>query len=106
MISERCQEGLAELNDAASEADDAQAVASGDDSPSGQRKRAVAAVRRGERVALSASLGWWQRDLELLNLKEYYQERRLKDLGLDKEWSEEDIDMQDPGGRQAGSLDW
>ena len=81
-------------------------MGSGDDSPSGLRKRAVAAVRRGERVALTASLGWWQRDLELLNLKEYYQERRLKDLGLDKEWSEEDIDMQDPGGRQAGSLDW
>jgi hypothetical protein len=30
-------------------------------------------------------------------LKEYYQERRLKDLGLDSDWSqEEDIDMSSP----------
>lgn len=77
LIQSRCQEGLAELNAAATEADDAEAVASGDESPSGQRKRAVAAVRRGERVALTASLGWWQRDLELLNLKEYYQVGRV-----------------------------
>jgi hypothetical protein len=31
-----------------------------------------------------------QREKEALDLKEYYQERRLKELGLNSEWSPED----------------
>ena len=55
-----------------------------------------------------------QREKEALDLKEYYQERRLKDLGLDSEWDPESEDFGDgdelnygqtrlPGG---GDLDW
>jgi hypothetical protein len=50
------------------------------------------------------------REKEALDLKEYYQERRLKDLGLDSEWSQED-DMVDSDlnfgqTRQPGSADY
>jgi hypothetical protein len=42
---------------------------------------------------LSKTIAFVQREKEALDLKEYYQERRLKDLGLDSEWSPEDDDM-------------
>jgi hypothetical protein len=52
-----------------------------------------------------------------LDLKEYYQERRLKDLGLDSQWTPDDRAAADPYGdedeglafgqaRVPGSLDW
>lgn len=47
-------------------------------------------LREGETKALSRTVDFLQREKEALDLKEYYQERRLKDLGLDSEWSPED----------------
>mmetsp|Transcript_19334 Transcript_19334/g.39682 ORF Transcript_19334/g.39682 Transcript_19334/m.39682 type:complete len:583 (+) Transcript_19334:121-1869(+) len=52
-------------------------------------------LRESETRALRRTLEFMLREKEALDLKEYYQERRLKDLGLDSEWSPED-DMGDP----------
>lgn len=50
-------------------------------------------IRESETRALTRTMEYLQREKEALDLKEYYQERRLKDLGLDSEWSpEDDID--------------
>lgn len=50
-------------------------------------------LRQAETKAITRTLDFLQREKEALDLKEYYQERRLKDLGLDSEWSpEDDID--------------
>jgi [ribulose-bisphosphate carboxylase]-lysine N-methyltransferase len=54
-----------------------------------------AQVREAETKALTKTVEYLKREKEALDLKEYYQERRLKDLGLDSEWSPED-DMVDP----------
>jgi len=73
-----------------------------------------AVVREAERKALKRTSEYMQREREALDLKEYYQERRLKDLGLDSEWDpESDLGLDDgelnygqtrlPGG---GDLDW
>jgi len=73
-----------------------------------------AIVREAERKALARTVEYMQREKEALDLKEYYQERRLKDLGLDSEWDPESADFGDddelnygqtrlPGG---GDLDW
>ena len=73
-----------------------------------------AIVRDAERKALTRTSEYMQREREALDLKEYYQERRLKDLGLDSEWDpESDMGFDDdelnygqtrlPGG---GDLDW
>lgn len=47
-------------------------------------------LRESESRALTRTRDFLKRDREALDLKEYYQERRLKDLGLDSEWSPED----------------
>ena len=47
-------------------------------------------LREAETKALTRTIEFLQREKEALDLKEYYQERRLKDLGLDSEWSPED----------------
>lgn len=47
-------------------------------------------LRDSESRALTRTMEYLQREKEALDLKEYYQERRLKDLGLDSEWSPED----------------
>lgn len=47
-------------------------------------------LRESETRALSRTMDYLKRDKEALDLKEYYQERRLKDLGLDSEWSIDD----------------
>ena len=47
-------------------------------------------LRESETRALSRTMEFLQREKEALDLKEYYQQRRLKDLGLDSEWSPED----------------
>lgn len=47
-------------------------------------------LRASERKALTRTLEYLRREKEALDLKEYYQERRLKDLGLDSDWSPED----------------
>lgn len=52
-------------------------------------------LRTSETRALTRTLEFLRREKEALDLKEYYQERRLKDLGLDSDWSPED-DMTGP----------
>lgn len=67
-------------------------------------------VRVLERRALLETMSFMEREKEALDLKEYYQERRLKDLGLDSEWNE-DENNPDVGWGQtrapgSGDLDW
>lgn len=47
-------------------------------------------LRESETKALTRTLEYLQREKEALDLKEYYQQRRLKDLGLDSAWSVDD----------------
>jgi Rubisco LSMT substrate-binding. len=76
-----------------------------------------AIVRKSEHKALSRTIEYVNREKEALDLKEYYQERRLKDLGLDSDWNPEesgaaagdpygDDDMAFGQRRAPGSLDW
>lgn len=76
-----------------------------------------AIVRKSENKALSRTIEYVNREKEALDLKEYYQERRLKELGLDSDWNPEDsgVAAGDPYGdddmsfgqrRAPGSLDW
>jgi len=58
-------------------------------------------IREAESKALRRTLEFMLREKEALDLKEYYQERRLKDLGLDSDWSPED-DMGDPDSLSFG----
>ena len=77
-VSESCQRALDELTDC----------------PKGGPE-VCTKLRESETKALTRTLEYLQREREALDLKEYYQERRLKDLGLDSEWSPED-DIMDP----------
>jgi [ribulose-bisphosphate carboxylase]-lysine N-methyltransferase len=52
-------------------------------------------LRASETKALTRTLEFLRREKEALDLKEYYQERRLKDLGLNSDWSPDD-DMSGP----------
>jgi [ribulose-bisphosphate carboxylase]-lysine N-methyltransferase len=68
-----------------------------------------ATVRAVEGKALRRMKEYMVADRDALDLKEYYQERRLKDLGLDSQWDPENSDVgwastsRKPGG---GELDW
>jgi [ribulose-bisphosphate carboxylase]-lysine N-methyltransferase len=62
-------------------------------------------VRESERDALTRTLAYMKQEAEALDLKEYYQERRLKSLGLDSDWTPED----DFGGTRlpgTANYDW
>lgn len=67
-------------------------------------------LRESESKALKRTLEFMLREKEALDLKEYYQERRLKDLGLDSEWSPEDDianeDLSFGQTRQPGGADF
>jgi len=67
-------------------------------------------LRESENWALTRTMEYLQREKEALNLKEYYQERRLKDLGLDKEWDSAVDDLDDDDmvgqGRVPGGADY
>jgi [ribulose-bisphosphate carboxylase]-lysine N-methyltransferase len=66
-------------------------------------------LRESEIKALTRTLSFLQREKQALDLKEYYQERRLKDLGLDSEWSPEDDMSPDLGfgtSRVPGGADY
>jgi len=76
-----------------------------------------AVVRESEGRALGRTLEFVNREKEALDLKEYYQERRLKDLGLDSEWNTDEssakgsaFDVDDELGygqvRTPGNMDW
>lgn len=91
----RCQQALADFEASPSLLAD----------PSTPRAKAVAAVRRGEFAAVTATLKWCEREQQLLNLKEYYQERRLRELSLDKDLeADEVVDPSKVAG--AGKIDW
>lgn len=62
-------------------------------------------VRDSERQALERTLVYVKQEAEALDLKEYYQERRLKILGLDSEWAPED-DIAFGGTRVPGGADY
>ena len=47
-------------------------------------------MRASERQALDRTLAYVRQEPEALDLKEYYQTRRLKSLGLDSDWTRED----------------
>ncbi|CAM9930891.1 unnamed protein product [Ascophyllum nodosum] len=69
-----------------------------------ERQRLCASVRRGERTALEMTKNWCETDSKALDRKEYYQERRLKDLQLDQPFEIDDVyPERRPGG---GELDW
>ena len=68
-------------------------------------------LRKVERKVLTRTIEYVNREKEALDLKEYYQQRRLKDLGLDSEWTPEGTvaseDEPDFGQkRKPGVLDW
>merc|ERR1712154_702449 len=69
----------------------------------------AAVVRELERRALSETIAFMENDLEALDLKEYYQERRLKDLGLDTELDNSDnpdVGWGQSRGSAGADLDW
>jgi len=108
----RCMSGLSELEKGAARqaevAEAAAATTSATDGGTVGRALAMAsAVRKVEAEALKTTAAWWRRDSELLRLKEYYQERRLKDLNLDKPWSPEgEVESSFSVGRAPGNADW
>mmetsp|Transcript_17331 Transcript_17331/g.25242 ORF Transcript_17331/g.25242 Transcript_17331/m.25242 type:complete len:371 (+) Transcript_17331:1273-2385(+) len=89
---------------------------SADDEDESSPASLCAIVRASENRALTRTLQFVNREKEALDLKEYYQERRLKDLGLDSEWAPDDSAGNDAYGdddefsfgqtRAPGSLDW
>ena len=109
-IEAACAKALEEMNAIEKDGGGGGEADEKDTSPEGL----CAIVRDAERKALTRTSEYMQREREALNLKEYYQERRLKDLGLDSEWDpESDMGFDDdelnygqtrlPGG---GDLDW
>lgn len=63
---------------------------SDDENDDGPNAAICERLRESESRALRRTLEFMLREKEALDLKEYYQERRLKDMGLDSDWSPED----------------
>mmetsp|Transcript_10638 Transcript_10638/g.24296 ORF Transcript_10638/g.24296 Transcript_10638/m.24296 type:complete len:600 (+) Transcript_10638:57-1856(+) len=80
-VQEACEAALSDMNELESEDSSA--------SPS-LNEQLCSMVRGSEREALERTLAYIKQEAEALDLKEYYQERRLKTLGLDSEWTPED----------------
>ena len=89
VLTETCQRSLDEF-----QTGDDLATKETEDNPNVQLCNQI---RASERAALEKTVAFLQREKEALDLKEYYQERRLKDLGLDSEWSMEDDGFSDSG---------
>mmetsp|Transcript_13299 Transcript_13299/g.17047 ORF Transcript_13299/g.17047 Transcript_13299/m.17047 type:complete len:516 (+) Transcript_13299:1-1548(+) len=100
LVITRCQTALDNMQGSL-EADQNILKDAGDDIHA-QRAKALAKIRIGERNALEKTMAWFQRDLNALDLKEYYQERRLKELGLDQPLDE----METMGSYRARDMDW
>lgn len=83
---ERCNEALAGL--VGSVQADLGALAEAEDGSASFR---MATVRYSERRALEASARWFEAQLERLNGLEYYQDRRLRSLGLEPIETAEEI---------------
>jgi [ribulose-bisphosphate carboxylase]/[fructose-bisphosphate aldolase]-lysine N-methyltransferase len=52
-------------------------------------------LRELETTALQRTIAYLEREKQAVDLKEYYQQRRLRDLGLDSQWTPEDDDGDD-----------
>jgi hypothetical protein len=72
---------------AGDEASDAARVTAAD----GSRATRMATLRVGERAALRDTLRWFEQERGYNGGKEYYQERRLRELNLDRPVSEDEI---------------
>mmetsp|Transcript_5093 Transcript_5093/g.8770 ORF Transcript_5093/g.8770 Transcript_5093/m.8770 type:complete len:410 (-) Transcript_5093:82-1311(-) len=70
-----------------------------------EKDRLCSMVRASEREALDRTLVYVKQEETALDLKEYYQQRRLKSLGLDSDWSPED-DTSFGGPRVPGGADY
>ncbi|KAL3799928.1 hypothetical protein HJC23_007401 [Cyclotella cryptica] len=71
-----------------------------------ENQQLCAMVRNAERQALERTYIYMKQEAEALDLKEYYQQRRLKSLGLDSEWSPENDDVGWGGNRVPGGADY
>jgi hypothetical protein len=69
-----------------------------------RRLEALTRVRESERAALEAAQAWAERDMTTSDIKEYYQDRRLNELGLCGPLS--DDEMAGSAGRSTRNLDW
>ena len=100
-VIEACQNALSEMTSGGGENDDT------DGESSSGMDRLCSMVRESEREALGRTLVYMKQEAEALDLKEYYQERRLKSLGLDSDWTPED-DVSFGGTRLPGTAnyDW
>lgn len=70
-----------------------------------RRLEAMGRVRESERAALEATKAWAERDLTTSDIKEWYQERRLNDLGLSGPLADDEM-VGSAGGRSVNNLDW
>ena len=96
-VIEACERALSEMEEEDGEEQQ------GDGDGISEKDQLCKMVRESEREALDRTLVYVKQDALALDLKEYYQERRLKGLGLDSEWSPED----DYGvGRVPGGADY
>lgn len=94
-VIDACQNALSEM-----EGDE------NDNSTLSEKQQLCAMVRNSERQALERTCVYMKQEAEALDLKEYYQERRLKSLGLDSEWSPENDDVGWGGNRVPGGADY
>ncbi|KAL3786067.1 hypothetical protein ACHAWO_007256 [Cyclotella atomus] len=96
-IIDACQKALTEMDEATKDVDNATLS---------DKQKLCAMVRDSERQALERTMIYMKQESEALDLKEYYQERRLKSLGLDSEWSPESDDIGWGGNRVPGGADY
>jgi len=96
-VIDACERALADMIEEGEE---------GSDGTASEKERLCTMVRESEREALDRTLVFAKQEAEALDLKEYYQERRLKSLGLDSEWSQEDDILGGGGGRVPGGADY
>jgi len=96
-VIDACERALADMMEEGEE---------GSDGTASEKERLCTMVRESEREALDRTLVYAKQEAEALDLKEYYQERRLKSLGLDSDWSQEDDILGEGGGRVPGGADY
>jgi len=111
-IEAKCKTALKDMMDVSKgqEEDELQLQNTSTTTSSSSSENVCTVIRVLERRALMEMIQVMEREKEALDLKEYYQERRLKDLGLDSEWNE-DNENPDVGWGQtrapgSGDLDW
>ncbi|KAL7461190.1 hypothetical protein ACHAXS_001613 [Conticribra weissflogii] len=107
-VIDACERALEDMEGVEEEEKEENEEEDGKITPPSQNARLCAMVRESERRALERTLAYMKQESEALDLKEYYQERRLKSLGLDSEWSPEDDDVGWGGTRVPGgaNYDW